>query len=116
MEVEYFPQGGSITDYVCRMFDVTLGVSVTRAMHYGTAHLDEDSALRLLNKKLNGVIEATRNSLTSWSKQVLHIWAQDRHTANVITKCYDKVSAKVRADTVVIVTSAVRCPEIFSNG
>ena len=53
MEVEYFPEGGSITDYTCKMFDTTLGVSVTRAMKYGGDFTEED-ADRLLMKKLNG--------------------------------------------------------------
>ncbi|XP_012942785.1 AAC-rich mRNA clone AAC4 protein, partial [Aplysia californica] len=53
MEVSYFPHGGSITDYVCQMCHVTVGVSVTRAMKfYGEYTLDD--ALRLLNKKLKG--------------------------------------------------------------
>ncbi|CAG5123681.1 unnamed protein product, partial [Candidula unifasciata] len=51
MEVEYFPHGGSITDYVCELFNTTVGVSVTRAIKFkGDFSLDD--ALRLLNKKL----------------------------------------------------------------
>ncbi len=53
MEVSYFPEGGCITDYVCKMFDTTLGVSVTRAMKYKGDFTQED-AYRLLNKKMNG--------------------------------------------------------------
>ena len=54
MEVEYFPEGGSITDMVIRLFDEhTVGVSVTRAFKYHGDYEVED-ALRLLNKKLNG--------------------------------------------------------------
>ena len=53
MEVEYFPEGGSITDYMVRMFDQPLGVSVTRAMKF-RGEFDVEDAQRLLNKKLNG--------------------------------------------------------------
>ena len=53
MEVSYYPEGGSITDYTCRMFDTDLGVSVTRAMKYRGDYSTED-AQRLLEKKLRG--------------------------------------------------------------
>lgn len=56
MEVSYFPEGGSITDYVCDIFGTKLGVSVTRAMKYwGGAYTIED-ATHLLNKKLKGLL------------------------------------------------------------
>lgn len=53
MEVEYFPEGGSITDYTCEMFGTTIGVSVTRAMKFNGIFMEED-AETLLNKKLKG--------------------------------------------------------------
>ena len=55
MEVSYFPRGGSITDYVCELYDVTVGVSVTRAMKFSGEFTAED-AERLLNKKLKGMM------------------------------------------------------------
>ena len=54
MEVSYWPEGGSITDYVCDMFDSKVGVSVTRAMKYGGGDFSEEDADHLLNKKLKG--------------------------------------------------------------
>jgi hypothetical protein len=54
MEVSYFPQGGSITDYVCEIFDTKVGVSVTRAMKYRGDFTEED-AFNLLTKKLKGI-------------------------------------------------------------
>ena len=53
MEVSYWPMGGSITDYVCYMFDSIIGVSVTRAMKYNGEFTYED-ANKLLVKKLKG--------------------------------------------------------------
>ena len=53
MEVEYFPEGGSITDLMVQVCDTDVGVSVTRAMKYSGEFTQEDG-LRLLNKKLNG--------------------------------------------------------------
>lgn len=54
MEVEYFPMGGSITDYVCEIFQHKIGVSVTRAMKYMGGEFTHEDAITLLNKKLNG--------------------------------------------------------------
>lgn len=53
MEVSYFPEGGSITDYVCDIFGTKVGVSVTRAMKYRGEYTEED-ATNLLTKKLKG--------------------------------------------------------------
>ena len=54
MEVEYFPEGGSITDYTCSIFDTTVGVSVTRAMKYA-GDFEMEDARHLLKKKLKGM-------------------------------------------------------------
>lgn len=114
MEVEYFPEGGSITDYTCKMFDTTLGVSVTRAMKYGGDFTEED-ADRLLMKKLNGVVQSTANSMEKWSKQILHVWATSTHVANTITKVFDRIPEKVKTNTVVLITTAANAPEVFDN-
>ena len=55
MEVSYFPEGGSITDYTCKMFNTDLGVSVTRAMKFN-GHYTKEDAKKLLTKKLKGNI------------------------------------------------------------
>ncbi|CAH1773776.1 unnamed protein product [Owenia fusiformis] len=114
MEVSYFPEGGSITDYVCEMFSTRLGVSVTRAMKYRGEYTDED-AEKLLVKKLTGVIQATQNSLENWSKQILHVWATSTNVANTIIKTYHKLPEHIKCNTVVIVTIAHNSPEIFFN-
>ena len=54
MEVSYFPEGGSITDYVCELFGTKVGVSVTRAMKYRGEYTEGDAAT-LLMKKLKGI-------------------------------------------------------------
>ena len=54
MEVSYFPEGGSITDYVCEIFGTKVGVSVTRAMKFRGGDFTEEDAEHLLNKKLKG--------------------------------------------------------------
>jgi len=114
MEVSYWPEGGSITDYTCTMFGTSLGVSVTRAMKYKGPYTQED-AERLLTKKLNGVVQSSKNSLEKWSKQILHIWATSADVANIVTQMYDRVPNNVKSNTVVLVTVAKRCQDIFAN-
>ncbi|XP_071143581.1 AAC-rich mRNA clone AAC4 protein-like [Mytilus galloprovincialis] len=115
MEVSYFPEGGSITDYVCKIFDRKVGVSVTRAMKYRGQYTEED-AHHLLTKKLKGVIQSSKNSMEKWSKQILHVWVPNKHTANTITKVYNQLSANIRSNTIVMVTRSSCSSYIYTNG
>ncbi|CAD5116069.1 unnamed protein product [Dimorphilus gyrociliatus] len=112
MEVEYWPQGGSITDYVARIYDQIIGVSVTRAMKYG-GDFAMDDAIRLLNKKLQGVNRSTANNQEGWSKQVLHVWATDKKTAAYVLKAWQMLDETVRSDTVVVITVCYSIPGLF---
>jgi hypothetical protein len=114
MEVSYWPEGGSITDYTCRLFGTTLGVSVTRAMKFAGDFTAED-AEKLLNKKLTGVVQSSSNTLENWSKQILHIWATSHHVANVVAATYDHLTSSIQSNTVVLVTVANNATEIFAN-
>ncbi|KAK3096887.1 hypothetical protein FSP39_004414 [Pinctada imbricata] len=115
MEVSYFPEGGSITDYVCQIDGTKLGVSVTRAMKYFGEYTDED-AYHLLMKKLKGVNQATRNSMENWHKQILHVWVPNKDVANTIIKVYGTmVPDEVLSNTVVVVTRAHKSAFIFKN-
>ncbi|KAJ3412191.1 hypothetical protein HDV05_001101 [Chytridiales sp. JEL 0842] len=117
MEVQYFPMGGSMTDYVLRVPFTTkktvtwknVAVSVTRAFKY-TA-LDKtssgvcytvDDALKLVRKKLTGVVYAGRNMYISKTvlgtegnseidKHVLHVFVPDGHTAKMVRLAYKKI-------------------------
>lgn len=112
MEIEYFPHGGSITDYTCRMFGFNIGVSVTRAMKYRGNFTLEDAEY-LLNKKLNGVENSTRNTLDSWHKQVLHIWAKSASAARAIVRSYFLLPKNIKSNTVVLLTIAKNSKDIF---
>jgi hypothetical protein len=112
MEIEYFPHGGSITDYTCRMFGFKLGVSVTRAMKYRGNFTMEDADY-LLYKKLNGVENSTRNTLDKWHKQVLHIWATSFSVAKAIIRSYFLLPKYMKSNTVVLLTVAKNNKEIF---
>ncbi|XP_071806755.1 AAC-rich mRNA clone AAC4 protein-like [Asterias amurensis] len=103
MEVAYFPEGGSITDFTCEMFGTRLGVSVTRAMKFKGVFELED-ADKLLRKKLNGIVTSSRNTLEHWSKQILHIWATNHNVAAQIARSYSTMPRHLTSNTVVLVT------------
>jgi len=112
MEIEYFPYGGSLTDYSCRIFGHKVGVSVTRAMKYRGKFTLED-AKYLLHKKLTGVQNSTRNCLDEWSKQVLHVWTPTRNEAKVVVRGFRRIPKYVRGNTVVLVTVVRNSKDIF---
>ncbi|KAL3888196.1 hypothetical protein ACJMK2_000573 [Sinanodonta woodiana] len=114
MEVSYYPEGGSITDYVCDMFNTKIGVSVTRAIKFHGDYTHDD-AEHLLTKKLKGIVQSSRNSLEKWAKQILHVWAPDKHTANIVTQAYNKMHNDVKSNTVVIVTTTQASSFIYRN-
>jgi len=114
MEVMYFPHGGSITDYTCRVYNLTIGVSVTRAMKY-RGDLTVEDATRLLNKKLAGVVQATRNCLDVLDRQILHVWTMNKNSANVVVQAYSRIADDIKANTLVLVTVAENNAEIFWN-
>ncbi|ESP02662.1 hypothetical protein LOTGIDRAFT_138071, partial [Lottia gigantea] len=115
MEVSYFPQGGSITDYVTEIGGTVLGVSVTRAMKYFGDYTEED-AHHLLMKKLRGVNQSSRNTCESWTKQILHVWTTSAHVTDVITRVYDSdIPEDLKSNTLVLVSTAAESDFIFSN-
>ncbi len=63
----------------------------------------------------SGVVQSSRNTLHKWGKQILHVWAPDKDVANVVARAYASVAPSVRANTVVMVTTAHDAPEIFTN-
>lgn len=115
MEVSYFPLGGSITDYTCELFHNTVAVSVTRAMKFQGDYCLDD-AQRLLNKKLRGIIQSTRNSLEKWSKQILHVWSISQQVTRTLLQAYDTIEPETKANTIVMITTAENADYIFSNG
>lgn len=112
MEIEYFPYGGALTDYTCRIFGLKVGVSVTRAMKFRGKFTLEDATV-LLYKKLTGVQNSTRNSLDKWYKQVLHVWAPSTKEAKVIVRGFRRLPKYIRGNTVVLVTVGKNSKDIF---
>ena len=112
-ELRYWPTGSKITDYEARLFDMSIGVSVTRAMRHRGVFGPED-ARRLLEKKLLGVVESSANVVDGrFHKQVLHVWTRTRHAARVIQQEHRRMSQDLRANTVVLVTVVKNANWIF---
>lgn len=113
MEVQYFPEGGAITDYTCKMFSTRLGVSVTRAMKYH-GHFTVEDAAKLLYKKLNGVLISSKNTMEKWSKQILHVWATSLAVSVLIAEAYNQLPEDLKSNTIVLVT-VTENNEVFTN-
>ncbi len=124
MELTYFPYGSSITDYSVNIqrFPLTIGISVTRAMSYGIPgtpkykEFNLEQAIRLLNKKLYGVINATRCVMKEkrWRKQVLHVWVQESYMIDYLIEAYKGIKKELRADTLVIFTISSNAHYIYT--
>jgi len=119
MEIEYMP-GSKITDYSAKVFGRDLGVSVTRAMKFckkgAEGPFTEEDAMKLLRKKLHGVIESTRGVVSqTWDKQILHVWTQSEYMTGVLWNAYEKLEDELKSNTLVIVTVCEGAEWIFKN-
>lgn len=116
MEIRYDEQG-KITDYSVDLYGVRIGVSVTRAMTYRRAFTHDD-AVRLLEKKLFGVVASTKNvsEADRWRKQILHIQCQDEGVADTLRSVYARdIAEELKSDTTVLVTVVAGKEWIFWN-
>jgi len=115
MEIDYEFANWKITDYSVKINDQNIGVSVARAMKFGS-DFDLEDARRILTKKLNGVIDSTKNACgqDKWKKQILHLWAQHKYIVDVLRECYETVIPEdLKSNTMVIVTVCENCDWIF---
>ncbi|VDP75822.1 unnamed protein product [Echinostoma caproni] len=126
-EIDYFPKGGAMTDYVVRMRDpmrlaqspMHLGVSVARLMTAPGQPYSVQEAERLLRKKLHGIAQSNRNCQGCWEQQILHVWS----SSVVNTKLFKRAVKNLMndpdrgafGDIIILVTTVFQCPEIFSN-
>lgn len=115
MEVTYFPEGGSITDYVMLMFDRVIGVSVTRAMKFDGSEFSVENADALLRKKLKGIRQSSRNSLLKWDKQILHVWLFDENVVYALLSAWADLEPEMKSNTVMVMTLATNSTEVFIN-
>ena len=105
MEIQYFPEGSKKTDYSVLLFGKPIGISVTRAMKFNGTFTEED-AIHLLEKKLLGIILSSENVYEEhgWEKQILHVWATHNYIADIIAEQFQKMSASLRLNTIMIIT------------
>lgn len=115
MEVGYFPEGGSITDYVLLLFDRVIGVSVTRAMKFDGTQFTVEDAAALLGKKLKGIKQSSKNSLLKWDKQILHVWTLNEDTAFSLVSVWIDLEPDLKTNTVMVLTVAQNSRELFVN-
>ena len=119
MELKYFPLGSKITDFSVRIRNQTIGVSVTRAMKFGNALFDKEDAMRLLEKKLYGVVASTKAVIRKyrWKKQILHIWAENTQIARILEDVYyNDISDELKSNTIVVITVCENANWIFYEG
>lgn len=115
MEVPYWPEGGSINDYVIYLFESVIGVSVTRAINFKSGIFTSEDASNLLVKKLNGICQSSRNSLIKWDKQILHVWLESEQNCETLLAAWLDLDNKLKSNTVLIITIARNSREIFVN-
>lgn len=71
--------------------------------------------LRVVVVMVTGIVQSSRNTLENWSKQILHVWATNKHVARVVEKAYELVPDDLRGNTMVLVTTATESKFIFLN-
>lgn len=107
MQLQYVA-GSKITDYSVHMFGHTVGVSVTRALNFKDA-FSVDDAVRLLTKKLSGIIASSQNCINEqWTRQILHVFVESPAAAEALALAWELVGAELRSNTIVLATVADR--------
>lgn len=99
---------GKITDLEVMMGSEKIGVSVTRAQTYPLGMTYTlSTAQALLNKKLGDIKLSSANvsPADKWTKQILAVLAWDSQAADTIQQAWMGLTADVKADTIVVVTS-----------
>lgn len=121
MEIEYWIRY-KMVDYICSIGDINIGVSVTRAMGYPyPENFDYDKAIKLIYKKINGLIISRRAVTEKFSFQhaVLHVWCQTNYISKLITKAfYDLELQKTFIDgegIVILHTTVCDSDYIYNN-
>lgn len=113
------PIGKIAIDYVCKINDVSVEVSVTRAMNNNNSYrgcFAEKDVIKLLTDKLNDLKDATKyqNNLL-WEKQILYVWVQNENTANIVSHVASKLLKDHKSNTLVVISKAEESDFIFTN-
>lgn len=114
METCYFPEGGSMVDYVMRLFEFDIGVSVTRAMKYDDSEFTSVDALDLLSRKLSKINQSRRNVINKWDRQLIHIWTNHEYIKNIIIAAWFDLNQTSCANLAITLADQ-NCGQIFFN-
>ena len=106
MQAWYWPAHSPITDYVCKVNETVLGVSVTRAFHYlGSSKFSQADANRLIKKKLQGVLNSMKAIVyPKFERQILHVFCKAASVGEMVLQEYRKLGSALRGNTVLMLT------------
>ena len=106
-----------IVDYVIvRSGRTNVGISVVRAMHYlDEFFFDQDEAIRIMYKKLNGLVVAQRGCYQySWS--ILHVICQSNRIAKICKSVAHQVASDLDiADSIEMMFSIVEHQDVYKE-
>lgn len=100
---------------------IRLGISVTRAMTHKKVQFTEDDAIKLLKKKINGLIISRRTICKehTFFQSILHIWVPSKNVAKIFKKVI--ISKKIDFEELEVVgsldiwISITTAEKIFTN-
>lgn len=119
-EVDYWIEY-KMCDYIMRVNDQNIGVSVTRAVTYPFDNeFTYEHAMKLLDKKLFGLIVAQEsvNTKHQFFKSILHIWCYSTTSAQNIKKAHDELRLKdisLTYDNIYVICSICHDKYIYTN-
>lgn len=118
-EIEKYLNGGPLIDFVCNIFGINVGVSVTRAMKYN-GKLEEKEAEDFLKRKLKGAKAALETNLKKenppmWRRQILHVWVKNKEAGNIVYKVIKELPDEEVSDILVVISIAKISDFIFTN-
>ena len=120
-EIHYQPPddsgANSITDLLVSIGGERVGVSVTRAYIPMPMVLSEAAVRDLMTRKLVGINRSSMRVLPAdrWVKQILHVFAVDATSADLVARVWATLDATTRADTIVVVTATRGGGFIYCN-
>ncbi|MDD4931380.1 MAG: hypothetical protein PHG66_04535 [Candidatus Colwellbacteria bacterium] len=120
MEIKYWIDY-KMCDFICDIKGNRAGVSVSRAMGYPTAaDFTPEIAYRLLQKKLHGLVIASRGvcEKQEFHISVLHIFCQDQRIANMVSDIYPQILLEDDSDTirdVIMILTVCEQDYVYSN-
>lgn len=122
MALEYWNESWSKCDYLCSVPCGREGqrdlvaVSVTRAMAYPhPSGFNSDEALRLLKKKLKGLLVARKGLFgLDFRKSLLHVWCETEAIADEVQRVYEEVlEDELKGDAIVLLSVAENAEYVF---